>query len=117
MSMAAAYSMKKRKGMGHGGMKSAHKVDDMMDDDIVDRVMEKRQKLSEGGIVANKTEVEADFDPAEFDDLVLRDDLELDNSGATSGDELGNAQEDEDRRDIVAKVMRKRMKQTNPRPA
>ncbi len=89
-------------------------------DDVVDRVMRKR--YSEGGRVANggddDLETLADSAPREFDDLALRDELESSNSGANAGDFLGNKQELDDRRDIVARVMRQRsMKQRNPRPA
>ncbi len=88
--------------------------------DIVDKVM--RKHYSEGGKVSNGGEDElshlADGDPNNFDDLALRDDLEGTNSGAADGDFLGDAQEDEDRHDIVSRVMRQRsMKQRNPRPA
>jgi len=91
----------------------------MHEDDIVNRIMAKR--MSEGGRVANEGEDEmshlADGKPNEFDDLALRDDLEEHYTGANSGDELGDAREDQDRHDIVARIMRKRMKQHNPVPA
>lgn len=85
--------------------------------DIVDNVMRKR--YSEGGRVANETPITAGFSPNEFDDLVLRDDLEStygeDNN---AGDALGNSREDQDRHDIVARIMRSRAKKDrNPRPA
>ncbi len=88
----------------------------------VDRIMAKR-KMSKGGMVANGGDDEfeklAGSDPAEFDDLALRDELEFSETGANSGDELGNAQESEDRKDTVARVMKARAakKQSNPRPA
>ncbi len=88
----------------------------------VDRVMAKR-KMSKGGEVANggddDLELLADSSPAEFDDLALRDGLESENTGATAGDELGDAQESKDRKDTVARVMKARAsrKQSNPRPA
>jgi hypothetical protein len=86
------------------------------EDDMVSRIMSRR--MSEGGRVANETEELADFSPNEFDDLVLDDDLESSYTGANSGDEIGNAQEDEDRRDIVSRIMRSRkLKDRNPRPA
>lgn len=84
---------------------------------MVDRIMKKRG-YSKGGRVANDTGNTADFKPNEFDDLALRDDLEGGYDGANSGDELGNAQEDEDRRDIVSRIMRSRAKRDRmPRPA
>lgn len=86
--------------------------------DIVDHIMKKRQMYSEGGKVANATPITAGFKPNEFDDLVLRDDLESSSDGVNNGDYLGNAQQDEDRADIVSRIMRQRsMKQRNPRPA
>lgn len=78
---------------------------------------------SEGGKIANQEHGEnnnelAGFSPNEFDDLVLRDDLESDSDGANNGDELGNEQEDSDRKDIVSKIMASRKKKDkNPRPA
>jgi hypothetical protein len=99
--------------------------------DIVDRIMNKRlnekglpsheaeQHYSEGGKVANSDLPIADFMPNEFDDLHLRDDLSSTyGDDDNSGDALGNAQEDEDRNDIIARVMRSRAKKDrNPRPA
>lgn len=125
-SLAMAYGMSKRKKMSEGGeMASGYEPmpgdmekeneSAMHADGIVDRIM---QKMSEGGRVANSMGEQADAMPAEFDDLALRDDLESKNTGETAGDHLGNAQEDEDRADIVARIMRQRsMKQRNPRPA
>jgi hypothetical protein len=75
---------------------------------IVDRIM---KKMSQGGKVANADHGPNDsrlagFDPNEFDDLVLRDDLESSYTGANSGDEIGNTQEDDDRDDIVSRIMK-----------
>jgi hypothetical protein len=80
---------------------------------MVDRIMAKR--MSEGGRVANEDHGPmdsrlADFDQNEFDDLALRDDLESSYTGANSGDEKGDAQEDDDRKDIVARIMKSRGK-------
>jgi hypothetical protein len=79
----------------------------------------KLQGLSEGGRVANQDEIEAGFSPNEFDDLHLRDDLESSYSDDdNAGDALGNKQEDEDRRDIVARIMASRRKKDRlPNPA
>lgn len=91
------------------------------DDDLVMRIMRKR--YSEGGKVANQEHGEnnnelAGFSPNEFDDLVLRDDLESSYDGDNAGDHLGNAQEDEDRKDIVARIMASRKKKDRmPNPA
>ena len=66
--------------------------------DMVGRIIAKRQKcFSEGGLVANDTQITAGFKPANYDDLALRDDLESKYTGMNSGDEIGNAQEDSDR--------------------
>jgi hypothetical protein len=77
--------------------------------------------FSEGGRVANHMESSDAVDESMeggFDDLARRDDLEFSYTGANSGDELGNDQEDEDRKDIVARIMRSRAKKDrNPRPA
>jgi hypothetical protein len=97
-------------------------------DSIVHRIMSKafkeegepeEQNFSEGGQVANDTEELADSRPNEFDDLVLRDGLSSDfGDDDNSGDELGNEQEEKDRHDIVARVMRSRAKKDRmPRPA
>ena len=90
--------------------------------DAIDRIMGRRKKMSKGGMVANggddDLESLADSRPDNFDDLSLRDDLEFSYDAANSGDELGNEQEDSDRRDTIDRIMRQRkMKQSNPRPA
>lgn len=68
------------------------------------------QKMSKGGMVANGGDDDlddmADGKPNNFDDLALRDDLEFSETAANSGDELGDAQEDEDRHDMVSRIMR-----------
>lgn len=87
-------------------------------DDILDRILHKRHKMAEGGMVANEDEPEADSMPAEFDDLVLDDHLESTNSGNNDGDMLGDAAEDHDRSDIIARIMKSRAKKDRmPRPA
>ena len=74
--------------------------------------------MSEGGMVANEDDEHADELPNEFDDLPMRDELEENYTGANSGDEIGNEQEDEDRQDILNRAMRSRAKKDrNPRPA
>ena|ERR1700677_4155524 len=86
------------------------------DDDLVMRIMKKR--YSEGGKVANQDEKITGDMPNEFDVLHLDDDLESSYDGANSGDELGNDQEDEDRKDIVSRIMKSRAKKDrlpNPR--
>ncbi len=105
------------KGPGHENYAEGGDVDhfeemDYPDDDMIGEIMEKRKMMSEGGRVSNDvgTGQEADKLPNQFDDLVLRDDLEQHYTGANSGDELGNEQEDEDRRDIVSMIMKSRKK-------
>lgn len=84
--------------------------------DIVERAMKKY--MSKGGMVANEEEIIPDFEDNKFDDLGLRDDLEFSDTGANSGDEHGDDQEDKDRRDIVSRIMKSRAKKDRmPRPA
>lgn len=126
-SLALAYAMKKKK------MSGSKKMDDMdmpmkkmdekkesgkMSDDLVDRIMAKR--YSKGGMVANGGEDDfedmADSKPNEFDYLALEDTLEphIDEDFNEHGDE----QEMMDRHDIVARIMKSRMKKDKmPRPA
>jgi len=100
-----------------GHQSEAHEMD------MIDHVMKHRMKhYSEGGRVANSGEDDldkmADGRPNNFDDLSLRDDLESSYTGANSGDELGDAREDHDRADIIAKIMASRRKKDRlPRPA
>lgn len=111
-------------------MVDMHASTSKAEQDLVDRIMMKRSKdyasearYSKGGQVANQEHGEnnnklAGFSPNEFDDLVLRDDLESSYNGSNAGDHLGNAQEDADRKDIVARIMasrRKKDKLPNPR--
>ena len=108
--------------MADGGQITGNYSDEEDGDgtDMVGRIMAQRQRMfSKGGKVSNQDELEADFSPNEFDDLHLRDNLEQHDTGANSGDELGDAQEDEDRHDIVSRIMRSRRKGPghNPRPA
>jgi hypothetical protein len=103
-------------------------VHDSLKDDFVNRIMKKlspdysgEARLSQGGQVANDvgTEKLAGFDPNEFDDLVLRDDLESSyGEDDNSGDALGNEREDMDRKDIVSRIMKSRRKKDRmPSPA
>ena len=86
--------------MAHGG-------------DVVERIM---KRMSEGGMIANGGETErADGEPAQFDDLALRDDLESSYTGANSGDmDEAPAADMDDDDDIVSRIM-KRTRQTMPR--
>lgn len=87
------------------------------DDDLVMRIMHKR--YSKGGQVANQDEEITGDMPNEFDVLHLDDDLESDyGDDDNSGDALGNDQEDEDRKDIVSRIMVSRKKKDRlPNPA
>lgn len=103
---------------------NAHDADDMMEDELIHRIMQHRaNRYSRGGMIANESGIGklnqmADSKPNMFDDLVLRDDLESSYTGANSGDEIGNEQEDHDRSDIIAKIMASRRKKDRmPRPA
>lgn len=85
------------------------------DSQMLDRIMSKRKKMSDGGVASNETTVVADELPNEFDDLVLDDNLEANYVGDT---QLGSSQEDKDREDMVSRIARQRkMKQSNPKPA
>jgi hypothetical protein len=90
---------------------------DEPEDDIVNRILQ--QRYSKGGQVANETEELAGFAPNEFDDLVLRDDLESSYTGENSGDYIGNEGEDDRREDIVSRILRSLRKRPghNPNPA
>ncbi len=81
--------------------------------DVVDRIV---KRMSEGGMIANDTtEDRADEQPAQFDDLVARDDLAFAETGANSGDLDGAPKADmDDDDDIVERVMKK-IRQTMPR--
>jgi hypothetical protein len=101
--------------MAHGGLSTNEDMDHM---DLVSKIMHKRKMFAEGGVVADETTHRADNDDADFDYLSTGDlDDSTTNSGASDGDSLDNAKQDEDRHDIVAMIMKKRAKQTNPRPA
>ena len=106
--------------MAEGGQITDNEQDSSHEMDMVGRIMKQRQQMySEGGRIANETDVDsAKKMPAQYDDLVLRDDLESSSDGANNGDMLGNEQEDEDRKDIVSRIMKSRAKKDklpNPR--
>lgn len=105
--------------MADGGFIGSHQSEDH-EMDMVGRIMKQRQMhYSKGGKVANATPITAGFKPNEFDDLVLRDDLESSyGDDDNSGDALGDAGEDARRSDIIARIMASRKKKDkNPRPA
>ncbi len=97
--------------MAEGGFVGEEKASGYADEDMVGRIIRSRmQSYSKGGRVSNDTPIIADFEENQFDDLVKDDDLEQHYTGANSGDEIGNEQEDEDRRDIVSRIMKSRKK-------
>jgi hypothetical protein len=105
-----------------GGLVDDDSMGDEMDRDMVGRIMAQRRMMySRGGQVSNDVGVaEADKLPAEYDDLVLRDDdmEDADYTGANSGDEIGGNDEEKRRRDVVAMIMRSRAKKDRmPNPA
>lgn len=88
------------------------------EEDMIGRIMKKRKHFSKGGKVSNEDEPMADSEPAEYDDLVKDDNLEEHYTGKNSGDEDGDEAEDEDRHDIVSRIMKSRKKKDKmPRPA
>jgi hypothetical protein len=93
----------------HGAETDSHEMD------MVDYIMAKR--MSRGGEVANDTPPIADGKEADYDYLAKHDDMEFNYTGKNSGDEIGNEQEDDDRHDMVDRIMLKRMRERNPRPA
>lgn len=108
-------AMKKPNLMAKGGMACHEGCAPHCAEHMVGNIMAKR--MSMGGKVANSDEPIADFMPNEFDYLHLNDGLEEHYTGANSGDEHGDTDEDKAHNDMVAKVMMRRRKQHNPRPA
>ncbi len=118
--------------MCHGGMMAEggevtdpDKIDgpateDMAKDeeaDMIGRIM--KQRYAKGGMVKKEEEPLADFESNDFDAMDQMDPgTDADYTGANSGDEIGNEQEDDDRRDIVSRIMKSRAKKDRmPRPA
>lgn len=103
----------------HEGHMYEH-ADENQDDheDMVGSIMKKRMPhYSEGGKVANDTPIKADFEDNQYDDLVKDDGLAEHYTGANSGDELGDGQEDEDRHDMISMIMKSRKKKDHlPHP-
>lgn len=108
-------------GMGfnmHGDSDEGAGGGDPMSPVVKKIMMARKPGFSKGGRVANEDMPMADFEDNSFDDLANRDDLEFHDTGENSGDELGNAEEDHDRKDVVSKIMASRKKKDrNPRPA
>jgi hypothetical protein len=89
---------------------------DAPEEDMVGKIM--KHRYSKGGEVANDTGdgADADFKENQFDDLVLRDDMEGHYPGSQ---EHGDHQEDEDRHDMIRYIMKERKMKAKgmPRPA
>lgn len=116
--LAMAYGVKKRaKKMCSGGQMMAEggMAGHEQDADMIARIMHKRKEYSEGGMVANDDSPITDSMPAQYDDLVLRDELENHDTGANSGDMDGSKLNQEEG-DMVSSIMKKR-KGSMPRPA
>ncbi len=123
-------AMKTKFGMADGGMAEDDYEEEMGHDndmdqgyqtgdkelDMIGRIMAHREKMSQGGKVANDDLPKADFMPNEFDALHLEDDLSDESS---AGNEMSDDQEDEDQSDMVSRIMKSRKKKPghNPRPA
>ena len=126
MSMAVKYGMMKRaqggecegegcqspRCMAHGGMVGSEPSADEEFGDLVSRVMAKR--LSQGGMVANDTSIEAPLEENEFDLLVKDGGL---SHGELGSNEHGDESVDDESDDVVSRVMKKRKKDHNPSPA
>jgi hypothetical protein len=86
---------------------------------LMERAMKRREQMySQGGRVANDTPITAGFEENQFDDLVLRDDLESSYTGDNSGDEIGNQTHDDEAQDEISRLIRaRRLRDRNPRPA
>ena len=113
----------------YGGLAEHHKAHELHgvheghqteahEKDIVGRIMHKKMHhYSKGGQVANDVGVGfAMKEPAEYDELVKDDDLEFHYTGANSGDNEGDAREDHDRHDIVARIMASKKKKDKMPP-
>lgn len=109
--LAVAYAMKHKKKAAGSGDEMAM----MAQGGMAEEACPHCGHYSKGGEVANADEPMADLMPNEFDDLHLRDDLEFSDTGASSGDEDGP--EGHEKEDLVGRILSKRKKQSNPRPA
>src|SRR5262245_6274498 len=100
--LSIAYSMKKKQKKDSGGaVESGDKTMNYADGGEVPCPTCGSVKMSEGGMVANKTDLDFKYDtPNEFDDLALRDHLAFKYTGKNSGDEKGGPSKD----DLVARA-------------
>lgn len=97
------------KSFSHGGEVGKGEQSEAHEMDMISDLMNKR-KMSKGGEVANTDLPVADFEPNEFDDLHLRDDLEEHYTAENSGDNISNPGEDKRQKDVVRMVMASRKK-------
>jgi hypothetical protein len=95
-SMAIKYNMQKRAKKAGGA--AVMPDGEPKDSDMVGRVMKRR--MSEGGVIANDTPPVADGESADYDVMDTDDDLSMTETGANSGDELGD--------DRVSRAMKRR---------
>lgn len=87
-------------------------VDGHANDELVMRIMKKR--YAHGGEV----EPIADFESNDFDEMDKEPAEHFSETGANSGDELGNMAEEDDEKDVVSRIMKSRSKKDRvPRPA
>lgn len=102
-------------GYAEGGLVNKAPEPEHDDSDMIGSIMAKRS----GGPVANDTEkVNPDDMDAEYDDMVLDDNLESSYDAKNSGDEDGDEALDEEDDDVVDSVMKSRKKKDkNPQPA
>lgn len=113
--MAEGGEVEEEMASGYQEMPESEAEDDDGSDGIVDRIM---KRFAKGGAVEQATPPVADSEEAEYDVLPEMEDTEADETGANSGDELDDEQEDDDRKDIVSRIMKSRAKKDKmPRPA
>lgn len=110
--------------MADGGMIKGEKsggyepmpMEDTGEEGIVDRIMKRFAKGGEATMGNDPTPM-ADGESADFDYLdQMPKDHDADYTGANSGDEMGNEEQD-DERDMATRIMKKRAKPKMPHPA
>lgn len=133
-SIAIAYSMAKKASknkMAKGGMAGCyadggnvtHDGINSSNDDIENikkgvKAVGSALGFSEGGVVANETDEHADEMSAEYDDLVLDDNLnpDLAHEYAMSDSDVGGSEEESRREDMVSRIMKsQRLKDKLPK--
>lgn len=110
-----AYGMKRKADKGHQSSCTSdcnspcavhEQASGYEDHDVVSRVIKQRMKKNSDADEGATNET----DPNEFDYMEQTDTPEFNYTESNSGDDRGDAQLDEDDRDIVARVMRSRRK-------